>query len=58
MDQQQSKIVDAQLQTMFIVERTLGAVTKAGGSGGMVQLGWKWIMVIRVYPRLLVQEAW
>lgn len=54
MDQQQSKIVDIQLQTMFIVERTLGAVTKAGGSGGMLQLGWKWIILIRGHTRRLV----
>lgn len=39
MDQQQSKIVDIQLQTIFVVERILGALTKAGRSGGMVQLG-------------------
>lgn len=50
MDQQQSKIVEIQLQTMFIVERILGALTKAGLSGGMVQLGWKWIIVIRYHP--------
>lgn len=41
MDQQHSTIEDRQLQTMFIVERIVGALTKAGGSGGMVQLGWK-----------------